>query len=158
VKVSFWYFISAINILADYLQIITYKSLYIRYQSQEDFRECEDILRCSPSFHGRPRYDSVMINTDSHDFGRLELLFRCEMPSGKKHDLMLITPFKSSKWKPRTLWDNCKIYDPAAPRILSLRYATRGALLVDTDLIALSGQHFFVDDLIDQDMFIRMGN
>jgi hypothetical protein len=99
-----------------------------------------------------------MINTEDHDFAQLELLFRCEMPSGRKHDLALVTPFKPSKWKPRTFWDNCKVYDRAAPRIISLSYVVRGALLVDTDLVKLDGRHFFVDDLIDHDMFIRMGN
>jgi hypothetical protein len=99
-----------------------------------------------------------MVNVQEYQFARLELIFRCELPSGQWCDLAMITPFKNSRWKPRTVWHGCRICEPGKPQIISLEYLIRGALLVDTELTRLSGKHFFVDDLIDNDMFLRMGN
>jgi hypothetical protein len=37
-------------------------------------------------------------------------------------------------------------------------YLTRGVLLVDTDLKQLVGERYFVDDIVDNDIFLRLGN
>ncbi|KIJ33453.1 hypothetical protein M422DRAFT_264557 [Sphaerobolus stellatus SS14] len=47
-----------------FLTITPYQCLYLTYMSLEDWREKRDILHCDPSFHNRPRYDCVVINTN----------------------------------------------------------------------------------------------
>jgi hypothetical protein len=91
-------------------------------------------------------------------FAHLKLLFWCKMPSGNEYDLALICPFKPSRWKPWTVWNQCKILDEGKPQIISLQYMIRSTLLVDVDLVWQQGEHFHIDDLIDNNMFLQMGN
>jgi hypothetical protein len=140
-------------------KIHTFKLAHLRYQSYDDFRWCKDIVRCNPLFHGAPRFDSV-IAEDAADFryGRLELLFRVETRSGVAHELALVTTYKSNAWKPRTVWDGCTVIEPGKAKIVSLAYLARAALVVDTNLLNPTGERFYLDDLIDNDMFLRLGN
>jgi hypothetical protein len=136
--------------------------LYIRYQSQEDWREHEDILRCTCSFHGHPRYDGIIVNSDSPNtrFARLKGLYRCVLPSGTVHDIAFVRSMKMSKWKPITPWKNANIIEEGGLTFIDMRYLIRGALFVNTDLSTRSkgqGKRFFVHE-IDEDMFLRLGN
>ncbi|KAF8516714.1 hypothetical protein BU17DRAFT_67328 [Hysterangium stoloniferum] len=45
-------------------KIIPYKCVYIHYTSLEDWKVKQDIACCNPSFHGCPRYDCIIINTN----------------------------------------------------------------------------------------------
>jgi hypothetical protein len=125
----------------------------------DDFRWCEDIVRCNPRFHGASRYDAV-IAEDAADFSyaRLEALFRCTALSGTSYDLALVRTFKHSSWKPRTLWNGCKVLEFGQAKIVSAAYLARGALVVDTELQKPSDRRFYLDDVIDTDMFLRLGN
>ncbi|KAJ7489615.1 hypothetical protein B0H11DRAFT_1638152, partial [Mycena galericulata] len=81
----------------------------------EDWRGAQDIIRCNPSFHRRPRYDCLLINfTDPglHCAWVCSLL-RCNMPSGRQIDVALVRMFESSRWKPRTRWSGCEIREEA---------------------------------------------
>jgi hypothetical protein len=109
-------------------------------------------------FHGRPRFDSVCLNTADARFGRLEGLFRCHLPSGRIQDIILVQAMKNSKWKPRTFWDGCTVLEKAGPMFIAPQYVVRGAVLADTDLEKLSGERWTVEDTADGDMFLRMGN
>jgi hypothetical protein len=140
------------------MKIAVYKTLRIRYQSMEDFRECEDLLRCNESFHGHRRFDSAIINATDFQYARFELLFRCHTPSGTAHDLALVRTFRRSSWKPRTVWAGCTVLEAGQATLVSLEYLTRGALVVDTDLENLQGKHYYLDDVVDNDMFLRLGN
>src|ERR1700723_2624472 len=44
-----------------------YQFLKVAYESKETWKLTSDYLRCSPSFHNRPRYDHVLIRTVDHD-------------------------------------------------------------------------------------------
>jgi hypothetical protein len=139
-------------------KITPFKCLYLRYQSLEDWREYKDILRCSSSFHGSPRYDSVILNTSNHPYGRLEGLFRCRLPSGTEQDLALVqTLIPSRKWKPKTMWKGCTVLEEAQPMILSLEYLVRGVLIVDA-AVHRGKKYFYRDDVVDNDLFLRFGN
>jgi hypothetical protein len=141
------------------LQLETFKSVKIKYQSLEHFREAHDILRCNPSFHSRPRFDSILLNTTDAPFGRIEGLFRCRIAgSSTVYELMLVQALRPCKWHPPTSWDNCQVVEPAGPLIIAAKYAVRGALLTDVDLEGGSGKRYIVEDCIDADMFLRMGN
>ncbi|KIJ31648.1 hypothetical protein M422DRAFT_266678 [Sphaerobolus stellatus SS14] len=62
------------------LQIVPYQCLYLRYRSLENWQEKQDILRCNAEFHGQPRYDCVLINTNPVTYGRIRALFSCFGP------------------------------------------------------------------------------
>ena len=127
------------------------------YQSKEDWREAQDILRCNPDFHGRQRYDCIIINDDSPGttVARLHSLLRCRLPSGKVIDVALVHTFTESKWKPETMWDNCQIrLEAESSSFVLMDYVIRGALLcpvfeADTKL------HYIVDT-VDGDMLLRV--
>jgi hypothetical protein len=44
------------------------------------------------------------------------------------------------------------------PKFVVLRYLVRGAFVVDTDLMDLSGKRYYLDDMIDADMILRCGS
>jgi hypothetical protein len=141
-----------------YIQIKTYAQIRLKYQSLEDFRGAEDYVRCSELFQSRVRFDSVMVNTETTRFGRLEGLFRCYLPSGRIQDVALLQTFKSSSWRPRTDYAGCVVLDLSEGMFVAPQYLVRGAVLVDTDLRELTGQRAIVNDAFDSDMFLRMGN
>jgi hypothetical protein len=41
-------------------------------------------------------------------------------------------------------------------KFLTLAYAIRGGLTVDTNLRDLAGQHYYLDDLVDNNMSLRL--
>jgi hypothetical protein len=130
--------------------------VYIRYQSREDLLECEDIMRCNPSFHGRTRNDTIIVNAADFQYARLELLFRVFGPGDSFFDMALVRAYRQSSWRPRTLWDGCRVYEPGQPELMKLDYLVRGALMVDTNLRDLTGRHYYLDDLVDNDVFLRL--
>jgi hypothetical protein len=141
-------------------KIKRYARVDITYQSQEDFRVCTDILRCEERFYNRQRYDGVLLRTMEFRFGRLEGAFRCFLPGGIVHDVLLVRKFREISWRPPSSWDGCRVVteDDDGFMFITRSFLIRGVLLVDTDLRTLPGERFFVDDMIDNDMFLRMGN
>jgi hypothetical protein len=69
-----------------------------------------------------------------------------------------VRAFRPSKWLPRTVWDGCTVLEPGRPKFVVLRYLVRGAFVVDTDLMDLSGKRYYLDDMIDADMILRCGS
>jgi len=144
------------------LQIDRYQCVYLWYQSQDDWKENRDILRCNPSFYGVPRYDCCLINMDSPhpSAGRIRSLFRCRLPSGRAFDVALVTMLKPSRWKPRTYWDGCRVYEEAIDSSTSLvlmKYIVRGAL-VSPAFDSGKPRHGYLIDTIDGDMYLRLNS
>ncbi|KJA13763.1 hypothetical protein HYPSUDRAFT_72879 [Hypholoma sublateritium FD-334 SS-4] len=82
-----------------------YSSLDERYQSLEDWIEGRDIMRCNPKFHGRQRFDCIIIHNDTTlelSIAQLDNLFCFWLPSGETVYLALVFHFSHSKWKPKT--------------------------------------------------------
>jgi hypothetical protein len=134
-----------------------YKCVALKYQSVEDWTEGTDIMRCNPKFHGRPRFDCVIIHDDAQNLSvaRLCNLLRFWLPSGKILDLALIYRFYPSKWKPRTVWDGCRILDEERDTTLvQMDYLLRGALVCPVSEQAGEKSHYFIDS-IDPDIFLR---
>jgi len=134
-----------------------YKCVVLKYQSVEDWTEGTDILRCNPKFHGRRRFDCVIIHDDAPKLSvaRLCDLFRCRLPSGKTLDLALVCFFSCSKWKPRTLWDGCRVLDEESDvTLVQMDYLLRGALVCPVSEREEEKSHYFIDS-IDLDMFLR---
>jgi hypothetical protein len=50
------------------------------------------------------------------------------------------------------------VVEEAGMMFVTPEYLIRGVLLVDVELRDECGNLFFVDDVVDNDMFLRMGN
>ncbi|KAJ7263308.1 hypothetical protein C8J57DRAFT_1070690 [Mycena rebaudengoi] len=141
-------------------QIQTCKVIYLDYQSMVDWRSARDILRCNPKFHGAPRFDSVIYETDDDPLamGQLQLVFRCHLPNSTELDLAMIHPFRKTSWQPKTPTD-CPIREQSSAQssiFIALEHIVRGALLCPI-FGAKQGIHFVID-CIDEDMYLRLNN
>ncbi|KAJ6588227.1 hypothetical protein B0H19DRAFT_924249, partial [Mycena capillaripes] len=142
-----------------------FQCVYIAFQSNDDWSESEDILRCNHNWYkSGPRYDCVLFNQDDPGLAcaRLRSLIRCKLPSGRIVDLAIVQVMKKSSWRPRTVWDGCAVYEEEKNfSFLLMDYIIRGALLVPVRPTPSSRPnsrlHFFVD-VIDGDMFLRSLN
>ena len=121
--------------------------------SVEDWRERTDILHCNPSFHNRPRYDCVVINTNPVTFGRLEYIFSCEDTEGQKCDLALVRKLEDSCWRPKTKWEGCRVLREKGYDFVLLKYLIWGCHLIPT--FDKDESTYYVNDLVDNDAFIR---
>ena len=116
-----------------------------------------DHLRCNPSFHHKPRYDYVILNTeDKPIFGQLILVFSITI--GKiKYPLTLVQPFDAlvepkEKDKVAGLY-RLQIQQRDKSEIFSVASIICGAVLVkDFD----EEDEYLIMDILDSDMFLRI--
>ncbi|KAJ7237081.1 hypothetical protein C8J57DRAFT_1087817, partial [Mycena rebaudengoi] len=139
------------------IKIRPFRCLYLHYQSLEDWTHCRNILRCNPRYFDHPRYDCVLINTDSSDMvcARLRGLFACEV-SGQWHHVALIQKFKRSSWTPRTKWEGCRVYEESQSTcFVMVKYFIRAVYMVP----AFQGKAhtYYLVDSVDYDMVLRAG-
>ncbi|KAJ7052426.1 hypothetical protein C8F01DRAFT_1065968 [Mycena amicta] len=89
--------------------------IYVHYTSAEDYTDKFDLLRCNPDFqtNHEKRFDCVNINLteDTLEFARILCLFRCRFPSKREVDVALVRIFKKAAWKPKTMWENCRVLE-----------------------------------------------
>ena len=99
------------------------------------------------------------MDSDYGDFtcAVLQALFRCTLPSGEKHDIAVLRFFRSSTWKPKTRIDGCTVLKEAKDlHFVMVKYMIRGAHIIP--IFDTKTDNFFLNDLIDSDMFLRAGN
>lgn len=139
-------------------QITEYYSVYVRYASEVDWRLNEDILHRKDNFHGARRHDCIILQgPDGLLFARLLMVFTC-VALGTVHPMALITvydPVTRVNWKDRALGFR-RVREPPTTRrseFIFLSSVIRGAYLVSTH--EREGE-FYVNDLIDADMFLRL--
>ena len=132
-----------------------FRYIRVNYESVVDWKIKTDILRCNQSFHGRPRYDHVLVVTeDGHFFARILRLFQIDM-GGQSHPVAYVKSYcrrrAGRKDKDLSLY---RVRVKANPyEIISVQSIVRGALLVqDSDSL----DDYFVVDTVDGDMFLRM--
>ncbi|KAF8524069.1 hypothetical protein BU17DRAFT_63430 [Hysterangium stoloniferum] len=85
-------------------RIIPHKCVYIHYTSLEDWKVERDIACCNPSFHGHPQYDCVIINT-----------------SRQTVDMAVVQWLNKARWKPKTPWKNCQVFEEKGRSIIFLK-------------------------------------
>ncbi|KAJ6580037.1 hypothetical protein DFH09DRAFT_886917, partial [Mycena vulgaris] len=127
----------------------------------EDFTEKFDLLRCNPDFqvNHNDRFDCVNINMDNDPlaFGRLLYLLSVRLPSGKDEDVALVRMFKRSSFKPRTIWENCRILEDGKTMFVLPQYFVRGAHFINA--FGAPGLKvettFYLNDVVDFDWFLR---
>lgn len=129
----------------------------------EDWTDKRDILRCTPDFQSNheQRFDCAIINMEENPLtsARILYLFQCFLPSGATKDIALVRFFKTSKWSPKTLWGNCKIIkEGQKTEFLSAEYFTRAVHLINAFGCTKEDTTFYIDDVVDNDWFLRAGN
>ncbi|KAJ7802304.1 hypothetical protein B0H14DRAFT_3884659 [Mycena olivaceomarginata] len=146
----------------DTVKIELFRCLYIAYQSQDDWREGEDILRCHADWYRRgPRYDCLLFDAADERLAcaRLRSLVRCQLPSGRIVDVAMVQLMQKSSWRPRTHWDGCLVFDECREiDFLLVEHIVRGAPApVRPAPSGRSHSHYLVD-FVDGDMFLRCLN
>jgi len=136
---------------------VEFQYLRVNYESVVDWRLYTDILRCNESFHGRQRYDHILVATEKgHFFARILRLFQIVVGT-QRHPVAYVKsycrPAGRVRRKDKDLGLN-RVRVKANPyEIISVDSIVRGALLVeDSD----NPDDYFVVDTIDADMFLRM--
>ena len=135
-----------------------FKCVYLKYQSVVDWTEEQDIMRCNPDFHGRPRYDCVIINDDAPGVtvSQIRDLICCWLPSGKVVDIVLMHGFSKSKWRPRTTWKGCRVLEEdRSSSFMLMEYVIRGALVCPVSEHKGELRNYIIDST-DSDMFLRV--
>jgi len=122
-----------------------------------DWQTKTDILRCNESFHGRPRYDHILVATENgHFFARILRLFQIAF-GDQTHPIAYVRSYCRPSGQVRRKDKDLGLYRvrvKANPYdIISVQSIVRGALLVqDSD----NPDDYFVVDTVDADMFLRM--
>ncbi|KAJ7460234.1 hypothetical protein FB451DRAFT_1405472 [Mycena latifolia] len=92
--------------------------------------------------------------------GGSSLLFSVRLPSGKDEDVALVQMFKRSSFKPRTIWENCRILEDGKTMFVLPRYFVRGAHFINA--FGAPGSKvettFYLNDVVDFDWFLQAGN
>ncbi|KIN98821.1 hypothetical protein M404DRAFT_966485 [Pisolithus tinctorius Marx 270] len=140
-------------------KIVEYRFIKVNFESTIDWCQYTDYLCCHPNFHGRPRYDCVLVKTQEKDiFGRLVLLFNCVVGE-ETFPLALLQPYDTQLIGQRLWKDNHLNFwrVGAQPRrsseIISVHSIIHGALLYPDH--TRPGEYLIVDT-IDTDMFLRV--
>ncbi|KAJ7053222.1 hypothetical protein C8F01DRAFT_1065057 [Mycena amicta] len=136
--------------------------IYVHYTSAEDYTDKFDLLRCNPNFqtHNEKRFDCVNVNLtpDALDFARILGLFRCRLPSKREVDVALVRLFKAARWKPKTVWENCRVLEDGRTTFILPEYFIRGAHLINAFGSKKEDTIFYLNDVVDSDWFLRAGN
>ncbi|KAI0658337.1 hypothetical protein C8Q70DRAFT_917521 [Cubamyces menziesii] len=139
--------------------ITEYRLLRVNYESMADWRQDTDLIRCSPSFFGMPRYDCIILRSavGPDFFGRLLCMFTCTV-GDKVEPIALILPYnKPTRALPVKDHDLrfYRLHEQTRQRaeFVSLHAVRRGALLVQD---FETKDDYLVHDLIDSDMFFRV--
>ncbi|KAG1761725.1 hypothetical protein EDD22DRAFT_619601 [Suillus occidentalis] len=138
--------------------IMEYRFLKVNFESLVDWRVSTDYLRCTPMFHGSPRYDCVILQTDTGIiFGKLMLIFTCTV-GDVQYPVTLVLPYDRPvgicprKDKDFQFW-RVKRKPRASAEFFSVHSIVRGCMIVED---VSRPDEFLIVDTIDTDMFLRM--
>ncbi|KAJ6472802.1 hypothetical protein DFH09DRAFT_1110153 [Mycena vulgaris] len=143
-------------------KITPHRFLKVSYQSLDDWADEEDYLRCSPSFHGHPRFDGALVKTTAQDiFVKLIYVFKItlgEQPNEKTYPFALVQPLDALKGRVTAKEKALKLIrvrakPRAAAEFISAYSIIRGAVLAPE--FEREGD-YNVMDVVDGDMFLRL--
>ncbi|KZV78330.1 hypothetical protein EXIGLDRAFT_634169 [Exidia glandulosa HHB12029] len=144
------------------IKIMTHRCAYIHYASVEDFRGARDILRCTSSWYGKPRYDCVLLESDTARPrpARLQGLYKCRlMTSADVIDVALVRRFVPSTWKPKTKFRGCRVYEESAEHsFVRLSQIIRGAVMCPAFGAPKDTTHYLMDTTGGGDLFLRLND
>ncbi|KAI6139684.1 hypothetical protein BKA82DRAFT_4332162 [Pisolithus tinctorius] len=137
-----------------------YRYLKVNYASVVDWKVAVNHIRCSPSFHGRPRYDCALIQLSETKtaFVRLIFMFTCKIAAFEDvFQFALVQPLTAGTGVRRLDQDfrltRVKAVSRAASIFIPVKSIIRGALLYPDP--SHHGE-FLVVEHTDGDMFLRM--
>lgn len=133
----------------------------MHYESKVTWEVATDMLRCNPSFFGKPRHDFVLVHTAMGKYIFTQLIFMFLIEIGdKSHPIAYVQPF-DGYLGPRRLKDKeLNLYrvgrkPRTAAEFIPLESILRGALLIQ-DFEQGRENEYIVVDLIDGDLFLRI--
>jgi hypothetical protein len=134
----------------------------VQYESKETWDVEENILRCTPLFNEKPRFDSVLIQTDNGPlFARLLLLFTLSNSKGSRTIPFAViepydAPIPTQVQKHDSSLQMLRVWPPT-PTVLEVVFARsiiHGTLLIPD--WEQESSDFMVFDILDSDMFLRV--
>ncbi|KAG1748380.1 uncharacterized protein EDB91DRAFT_1235712 [Suillus paluster] len=138
--------------------ITEFRFIKVNYESLVDWRVSMDYLRCNPMFHGLPRYDCVILQTEAGAiFTKLLLIFTCTV-GDVQYPIALTLPYdqpvgaRPRKDKHFKFWW-VKAKPRASAECFSVQSIVRGCVLAED---STRPNEFLVVDTIDTDMFLWM--
>ncbi|KAJ7587834.1 hypothetical protein C8J56DRAFT_786443 [Mycena floridula] len=116
--------------------IIPFKFMSVAFQSTVNWKLADNYLRCHPNFHGRARYDFVLVKTlGTPFFGELVYMFS-SIVDEKSYHLALIWPYEVVKHRSHKDRDlgllRVRRQAGVASEIISVDTVIRGAVAVST--------------------------
>ncbi|KIK13566.1 hypothetical protein PISMIDRAFT_47615, partial [Pisolithus microcarpus 441] len=146
---------------ADTFELQEHCYLKVNYESRVDWRQAMDHLRCNPSFHSKPRYDSILFQLSQNKiaFTRLVFMFSCSIPDFGTYDFALVRPYTANISATRKSFnDNFRITRVkarpcTASMFIPIWSIVRGALLYPDPK---HRDEYLVVEHVDGDMFRRI--
>ncbi|KAF7290198.1 hypothetical protein MIND_01333200 [Mycena indigotica] len=142
-------------------EIQPYSFLKVHFPSLDSWAGEADYLRCSPQFHGRPRYDAAFVQTtDGIIVARLIFIFSCKFKD-KILPFALVQPYDAPIPRPASQKDQDLglIRFRSKPRrqteFISVHSIIRGVYLAP-DFGRNDGLEYLAADIVDTDMFFRL--
>ncbi|KAH9890396.1 hypothetical protein C8Q73DRAFT_652116, partial [Cubamyces lactineus] len=140
-------------------EIIETRYIRVDYESRVTWKVYTDYLRCSPSFHGVPRYDHVMfkINDTEIGFAQLRFVFVCKFMETQQ-PLALVHCLNVVQTRRPVDQDLglCRVRSGSnenSYQFIPVTSILRGALIT---MDVMKRNDFFVVDSVDGDMFVRL--
>ncbi len=141
-------------------QIHIYHAATIPYQSLEDGNIHYDTVRTHEDFHGQKREESIVWNSAGEQaYSKLLLLFKLQIDE-TEHSLAFVqdyTPIASNDLTDddrATGFQQFSLGGMDYTRFIFAKHFICGAFMVNTD--DLHGNHYFLNDLVDPDMYLRL--
>ncbi|KAF7351794.1 hypothetical protein MSAN_01612800 [Mycena sanguinolenta] len=76
----------------------------------------------------------------------------------REEDVVLVRLFKKSRWQPKTAWENCRVLEDGRTMLILAKYFIRGVHLINAFGCAKESTTYYLNDLVDNDWFLRAGN
>jgi len=159
---------SVVYVANAFCQIRAFRLLQVAYESVADWSIQTDYLRVHPRFHGRPRYDAVLVEDTLGlvAFAKMKYIFACTpLTTGRPFNVALVQYLDPIIAAERSQSDRelgyLRLKPKAGPNseafhFIFIESIIRGALLIPTSLTEGNTNEYFVFDILDDDMFLRM--
>jgi hypothetical protein len=141
------------------VQLLEYRYLKVSFTSKVTWQLETNILRCNPKFNNKPRYDHVLVATPNGSVMFAQLIFMFTTSNDNRTDpWVLIHPYDTEVGWPTHLEQDFQLFRIHAKargssRFISAKSIIRGVVVVPT---YLKDNDYFVFDLLDDDLFMRV--
>lgn len=129
------------------------------YTSYDDWTPNVDLIHVHPLFHGKPRYDAVLLVSNGHaklTFGRLRLLFRCHA-LGRVWDIAFIQRADVVRLANEVDIGMTVVKEREEGEFVLTSSIQRAVFFSPTfEGGGTEGPEYFVNDLVDYDMILRL--